>query len=693
MKKTVYGNLTAKDRAEDFCFGNIESGYACTSGYFTFNGKPIIIIIGEFHFSRYDASLWDRELAKIKAQGLDGVSVYVFWNHHEYANGKFDFSGNNDISAFLRLCRKNKLKVVLRIGPWCHGEVRRGGFPDYLCFLPGKRRSTPLYMRYVKRYWQKLYAETAEFFDGETVIGIQLENEYNGNISHISDLRDLAEEVGFRTPFFTMTAWPTNTPDKRFVPMFGGYPEAPWTQHKKPLAPMRRFAIDKGRSETDIGEDLIGKQKGKADFSEFPYATCEIGTGNQVTNHRRPIMSDKDGYGVAFAKFASGANWLGYYMYHGGRNPADRPMQESRRTLYPNNYPLIDYDFQAPISKDGAIRVHGDRLRLLHYAIKNDEEFFAVSEAYFASEKEMPYFSVRSDGERGYLFLSNYERGLSVKTSVIKPDVNLNGNKIILPEISIKEGEILFFPFNYRCGSVTFDYITAQPITSVVSENKTVHYFMKSSCQKVKLSVDGVESEVEHELRLEDAELRFLDEKKALKLYKFNNRVLFSDGALFENDNGIYAELLPNDKVSCGIKNVEFKQESNLNVIFEKTKAVRLKYNSFMFSGGKRNYYKIIVDKSDADRFDDIELSFEFTGLNLQVFKNGVPVDDYFNTDGKFVTRVKRVYDGENIELIIRTVAPTAFGGGNVYNEINLKPGATDLTLIGAVPIKILKIN
>ena len=43
-------------------------------------------------------------------------------------------------------------------------------------------------------------------------------------------------------------------------------------------------------------------------YDNIPYAFCEIGPGNQVTQHRRPYISEKDGYGVGFAKFASGAN-------------------------------------------------------------------------------------------------------------------------------------------------------------------------------------------------------------------------------------------------------------------------------------------------------------------------------------------------------------------------------------------------
>lgn len=72
---------------------------------------------------------------------------------------------------------------------------------------------------------------------------VPLENEYTGNISHIVKLREAAETAGFKTPFFTMTAWPADNPDKRFLPMFGGYPEAPWTQNKKPLPPQGRFAV------------------------------------------------------------------------------------------------------------------------------------------------------------------------------------------------------------------------------------------------------------------------------------------------------------------------------------------------------------------------------------------------------------------------------------------------------------------
>ena len=106
--------------------------WGCTDRYMTMDGDPVMPVMAEFHFSRYPAEAWDEELAKIKAGGVDVISTYLFWNHHEEEEGVFDFSGRRDIRRFVELCAKHDLYVWLRIGPWCHGEARNGGFPDWL---------------------------------------------------------------------------------------------------------------------------------------------------------------------------------------------------------------------------------------------------------------------------------------------------------------------------------------------------------------------------------------------------------------------------------------------------------------------------------------------------------------------------------------------------------------------------------
>ena len=46
--------------------------------------------------------------------------------------GNFDWTGDNDLHSFLELCAELEMEVILRIGPFAHGECRNGGLPDWL---------------------------------------------------------------------------------------------------------------------------------------------------------------------------------------------------------------------------------------------------------------------------------------------------------------------------------------------------------------------------------------------------------------------------------------------------------------------------------------------------------------------------------------------------------------------------------
>ena len=106
--------------------------YSYNSEYLTCNARPILPIMGEFHFSRYPEEEWKTALKKMQQGGVDIVATYVFWIHHEEAEGEWDFSGRRNLKAFLSCCQETGMKVWLRIGPWAHGECRNGGFPDWL---------------------------------------------------------------------------------------------------------------------------------------------------------------------------------------------------------------------------------------------------------------------------------------------------------------------------------------------------------------------------------------------------------------------------------------------------------------------------------------------------------------------------------------------------------------------------------
>jgi beta-galactosidase len=117
----------------------------------------------------------------MKAGGVQVVSTYIFWIHHEEIEGQFDWTGQRDLRHFVELCKENGLYVYLRIGPWDHGEARNGGFPDWL--LNKKiplRRNDPQYLKYVSRFYGQIGSQIKGLLwqDGGPILGVQIENEY-----------------------------------------------------------------------------------------------------------------------------------------------------------------------------------------------------------------------------------------------------------------------------------------------------------------------------------------------------------------------------------------------------------------------------------------------------------------------------------------------------------------------------------
>lgn len=665
----------------DFNYSNIESSYGVNTQYFTKDDNPYTIVAGELHFSRLPKERWRETLLKMRDCGINTVSTYVFWNYHEEIRGMFDFSGNKDIASFLQICKDINMPCIMRIGPWCHGEVVRGGFPKRINKMAKKRCDSPKYLEEVREFWQGLYKEVAPYLDGETVIGIQLENEYTGPTEHIRTLRKIAEEIGFKTPFFTMTAWPSGKPDRDFLPTMGGYPDGPWNYGKKALKPKNRFAITPAKTESEIGGDLFkSNAEVKGIYDEVPYASCETGPGNQVTQHRRPYISEKDGYGVCFAKFASGVNWLGYYMFCGGANPNDRLMQESRLTGYPNNYPVIDYDFQSPISRYGVCRPHGDRLRLMHLFISDFDNEICTKQAYFPKWKSNDPFdisflkcSVRADeNASGYFFTGTYEKGLEYKDfENVNVTFEINGKTVKLPCINVKAGAMFFYPFNIKLGSLNFDYILAQPIAKTVENGKTVCYFAECEGLVPKYSINGKEFSIdfsENGVEIEDVKIVVIPYEKAKQFHFINKKAYFLDGTVYCDNGKIYCE----KKTQC-----DLKKEVSLTPCQKQ----KLPYDYYLYSNGKRKYYSLKLPENILDDKFDVVLEFEFNGLNLQVFSENTLINDYFNIDRKFEMHLRdyKKYIEKNGNLVIRTAPKTKFGVSNVYSEKEIQPNALSL--------------
>ena len=201
------------------------------------DGRPWVLISGEFHFSRCPESEWRDELLKMKAGGVSVVASYIFWIHHEEVEGAWDWTGQRNLRKFLETCQEVGLNVLLRIGPWCHGEVRNGGFPNWLQKMGDDkvfelRRDNPGYLGYVTKLYGQIGQQTKGLLwkDGGPVIAIQLENEYSGPTQHLMTLKQIARDAGMDVPLYTCTGWGSGgaAPFGEIVPFSGSYVDGFW---------------------------------------------------------------------------------------------------------------------------------------------------------------------------------------------------------------------------------------------------------------------------------------------------------------------------------------------------------------------------------------------------------------------------------------------------------------------------------
>ena len=447
--------------------------------YLTKNNRPWYPVMGEMHFARCAAKDWESSILKMKSCGIQVISTYVFWNYTEEKEGFFNWSGNNDLRAFLALCKKHNLYVWLRPGPWVHAELRNGGFPDWLLKKKiGLRKNDSTYVAYVNRFFKQIALQCSGYWfkQNGTVIGVQIENELDFRnreaFNHMLTVKNLAIGAGMDVPYYSAFG---QGPDNQtaFMYMMGSYPDSPWGQHtKKLIKPV--FFIKPLEADRDIGSDLIGKVDGKV-RNTYPKLSAEIGGGMQVTYHRRVEVSAADIAANAFTKIASGLNGIGYYMFRGGLNPTGATsLQESRSTGYPNDVPLINYDFQSPIGSTGILNDTYDELRLQHMFISDFGSALVAMPAYFpegrknlSTSTDTVQSSARITGNSGFIFLSNYQRHINMP-AVKNFNIGIKGENSIsyVPEtpVTIRANSYVIWPYNLKIGSAVLHYATAQPL-------------------------------------------------------------------------------------------------------------------------------------------------------------------------------------------------------------------------------------
>jgi len=470
-------------------------------------------------------------LKKLKAGGVSVVATYVFWNMHEFKEGKFDWTGDLNVRRFTELCAQNGLDVLMRVGPFDHGEIRNGGLPDWLYGRPIDVRSNdPEYLFYVNRLYQEIGKQLngLMFKDGGPVIGVQIENEYqhsaapwgftyqdaprertaarrdnkimqdgvgvnktgnefsNMGSDHMKNLKQLAVKAGLIAPIYTATGWGYATiVEKESIPVMAGYAFPFWESSIKP-SPFYLFKnIQQKPDYSPVSYDV----------NLYPSMAAELGTGMSVTYSRRPRVPGESFLPLMVRTVGSGTNGLGFYMYHGGTTPS------VGNYFFAEGFGLNNksYDYQAPIGEFGNISSGFYSLKLINYFLNSFGNDLAPLHTVLPSTNDdikadnttTLRYAVRTDGEKGFVFMHNYQDHLATADlKGLKIDVATKLGVISFPStgtFTLKSGSSAILPFNLNIDGVGIRMATMQPYCKFTNKGKRYNVFV---------SIDGIAPEM-----------------------------------------------------------------------------------------------------------------------------------------------------------------------------------------------------
>ena len=686
-------NMLSADKSDTFSFGTAENpdGVAVEvdSKGIIIGGRHLLPVMGEIHYSRVPEADWLREIRKMKAGGVTVIATYVFWIHHEPVEGQWNWSGNLNLHRFLSLCKQEEMPVVLRLGPFCHGEVYQGGFPEWIVEKAQKdprnyklRSQAKGFMEATQRLYSNIYAQASDMLwkHGGPVIGVQLENECRGPWSYYMALKKMAVSIGFDTPFYTRTGWPKLNGKEEFgqmLPLYGDYADGFWERSLKdmPGSYPESFIMKDTRLSRVIATETFGSnqdtQMDKSDM-QYPYLTCELGGGMMPAYHRRINMTGNEAFPMAICKLGSGSNLPGYYMYHGGSNPYNprHTMAECQATVVTNynDMPHISYDFQCQLGEMGQPNLNAfHQTRWLHQFLADWGE-------------ELSQYDVDSLSEhyarRGcFVFRNDYVRIL-----------NEGGTASVTPQ-------------GMKWQGLTMSSSSVQPFAKL---DDTIYFITVKGSKRYQVDVDGkkITLKPDKPVTIKGKRVILLSKEKARTAFVIDGRMHYAkhDGILYKADSSIVEEYWTEAE--------EFKGSRVHELIVKQTREaapareIRLGSQKVAEQPSEQDFdaaavYSIDLDAvlstSDAESsVADMFLEVSYKGDVARIYADGQLVEDNFWNGKPMLVRLADII-GKKVELRILPLRKDA----PIYLQKEQRSllNATTDTLLSLDGVKILRRN
>ncbi len=303
---------------------------------------------------------------------------------------------------------------------------------------------------------------------------------------HMKTLKKLALKAGLVAPIYTATGWGFATiVEKGSIPVMAGYAYPFWESSIRP-SPFYLFKdIQQKPDYSPVSYDV----------NLYPSLAAELGTGMAVTYSRRPKVKGESFLPLMVRTVGSGTNGLGFYMYHGGTTPSIGNYFFTEGAGLHNK----SYDYQAPIGEFGNVSSGFYPLKLINYFLKSYGNDLAplypilptTNDSIKATNNKTLRYSVRGDGNKGYLFMHNFQDHLAMNDlQDLKIDIATKSGMVSFPEtgtFTLKAGSSAIFPFNINYDGVEIRLATVQPFCSFTNKNKRYN---------VMVSIDGIAPEM-----------------------------------------------------------------------------------------------------------------------------------------------------------------------------------------------------
>lgn len=297
---------------------------------FFLNGKPLRILSGAIHYFRVVPEYWRDRLLKLKAMGLNTVESYIAWNLHEEVQGEFNFVGNLDIRAFIKLAQELNLYVIIRPGPYICSEWDFGGLPSWLLRDPHMEPRS-MYRPFIEaanQFFGRILPifVPLQYSRGGPIIAFQIENEYGSyysdDVEYMNHLKSLMINGGITELLFTSDN--SGGLNKQFLSLPNVLKTVNFGRDANPkLRKLKGIQPDKPTMVTEFWDGW------------FDHWGEEHHT--QSADTAAATMED-------ILKFGASVN---LYMFHGGTNFG---FMNGANALYPTT---TSYDYDGPLSEAG----------------------------------------------------------------------------------------------------------------------------------------------------------------------------------------------------------------------------------------------------------------------------------------------------------------------------------------------------